>query len=134
MGNRIYGCDDCQLVCPWNKFINATSNHDFAVRHGLDDIELTKLFQWTKPLFLKNFEGSAIRRIGYERWLRNIAVALGNAPYDDEIVRVLKEKASCDSELVREHVLWALGQQRSKNLVATTKESSKHIAAGLGDV
>jgi epoxyqueuosine reductase len=110
MGNRIYGCDDCQLVCPWNRFAKPTDENDFHPRHGLASPQLVELFAWTEAEFLKKTEGSAIRRIGYECWLRNIAVALGNAPRDETIVAALREKLHYPSALVREHVEWALDQ------------------------
>ena len=110
IGNRIYGCDDCQLVCPWNRFARPTDESDFAPRHGLDAPELIKLFSWTEEEFLKYTEGSAIRRINYECWLRNIAVALGNAPKSEAIIAALKTRSDHPSELVREHVAWALAQ------------------------
>lgn len=112
MGNRVFGCDDCQIVCPWNKFATPTDEGDFKPRHNLDAPSLTTLFDWTEEEFLKNTEGSAIRRIGYERWLRNLAVALGNAPRSEETVHALQARLEHPSALVREHVEWALLQHR----------------------
>jgi epoxyqueuosine reductase len=114
IGNRIYGCDDCQLVCPWNKFARPTREKDFTVRHGLDHAQLVDLFAWSEEDFLEKTQGSAIRRIGYERWLRNIAVALGNAPGSSAIIAALQTRAQHPSALVREHVQWALAQQQSR--------------------
>ncbi len=111
MGNRIYGCDDCQLVCPWNKFARPTGEKDFSVRHGLDRAQLVVLFSWSEAEFLDKTRGSAIRRIGYERWLRNVAVALGNAPRSPAVIAVLRQREHHASALVREHVRWALEQQ-----------------------
>ncbi|MFM9913547.1 MAG: tRNA epoxyqueuosine(34) reductase QueG [Methylophilaceae bacterium] len=108
MGNRIYGCDDCQLVCPWNKYAKLSVEADFQARHGLDDATLVELFAWDEAQFVANTAGSAIRRIGHERWLRNIAVALGNAPKTPVIIAALQNRAEYPSELVREHVAWAL--------------------------
>jgi len=109
IGNRVYGCDDCQLACPWNRYAVAASEHDFAtVRNGLDAAALTALFAWSEDEFLRNTEGSAIRRIGYERWLRNVAVALGNARPHRSIVDALRKRADHPSSLVREHVAWAI--------------------------
>jgi epoxyqueuosine reductase len=113
MGNRVFGCDDCQLFCPWNKFAQATSEGDFKPRHGLDDAKLTELFGWSEEEFQKRTEGSAIRRTGYIGWLRNLAVGLGNAPTSDEVVQALKSRESHPSELVREHVQWALARHHS---------------------
>jgi epoxyqueuosine reductase len=114
IGNRIYGCDDCQLVCPWNKFARMTSETDFTARHGLDSAKLTELFSWTEEEFLSRTEGSAIRRIGYECWLRNVAVALGNAPTSPEVLSALNVRREHPSALVREHVQWALAQHHGR--------------------
>jgi epoxyqueuosine reductase len=110
MGNRIYGCDDCQAVCPWNKYARSSNDPDFAVRNGLDDASLVDLFAWTEDEFNRRFEGSAIRRIGHERWLRNIAVALGNAPTSAHVVAALEARRNDPSTLLREHVGWALAR------------------------
>ncbi len=110
VGNRIYGCDDCQLVCPWNKFAQVTAEPDFRVRYGLDGARLAELFAWTETDFLERTQGSAIRRIGHERWLRNIAVALGNAPSSVAILAAIERRVDDSSEIVREHARWARAQ------------------------
>jgi len=110
IGNRIFGCDDCQAVCPWNKFAQRTEQEVFQPKHNLDDAQLTALFAWSEEEYLEKTAGSALRRIGYEGWLRNIAVALGNAHTTSEIVQALHSKRSHESALVREHVAWALEQ------------------------
>jgi epoxyqueuosine reductase len=110
MGNRIYGCDDCQLVCPWNHFTQPNQEPDFKPRHQLDRATLVELFNWTEEAFNKKLEGSPIRRIGYERWLRNIAIALGNAPKTDTTIEALRAELGKVSEMVDEHIEWALEQ------------------------
>jgi epoxyqueuosine reductase len=110
IGNRIYGCDDCQLVCPWNRFATRTAINDFMPRHGLDAATLVELFAWSEEEFLQRTEGSPIRRIGHELWLRNIAVALGNAPTDHTVVTALRRSRDHTSPLVREHVAWSLAR------------------------
>ena len=119
IGNRIFGCDDCQLVCPWNRFATPSAERDFAPRSGLDRSPLLELFAWSEPEFYARTEGSALRRIDYRQWLRNLAVALGNAPFDESIVPVLEARragldAAADA-MVIEHIDWAIAEQRAKS-------------------
>jgi epoxyqueuosine reductase len=113
IGNRVYGCDDCQLVCPWNGFSQPSGEADFAVRNGLDRATMVELFAWTQAQFEERLRGSPIRRIGYERWLRNLAVGLGNAPPSTGIVAALRARLDHPSALVREHVQWALSRHEA---------------------
>ncbi|SDW96350.1 epoxyqueuosine reductase [Pseudomonas syringae] len=108
IGNRVFGCDDCQIVCPWNRFARPTDQRDFQPRHNLDNAGLAELFLWDEDTFLGNTEGSPLRRAGYERWLRNLAVGLGNAPSTIPVIEALQARRDYPSELVREHVEWAL--------------------------
>ena len=118
MGNRVFGCDDCQLVCPWNRYAQFTEETDFVLRHGLDQAELVELMGWSEDQFLKRTEGSAIRRTGYQGWLRNLAVGIGNGHWSEAAIIALNS-AKGHSELVDEHVEWALNelsQKREKSL------------------
>jgi epoxyqueuosine reductase len=114
MGNRIFGCDDCQLVCPWNRFARSSDNPDFAPRHQLDNSNLLRLFNWSETEFLTATEGSAIRRTGYQNWQRNIAIALGNAPYRQDIVDALAARLPGSSTVLAEHISWALEEQAGR--------------------
>ncbi len=113
IGNRVYGCDDCQLICPWNRFAQPSDEADFQPRHGLDRATMLELFGWTQAEFDERLAGSPIRRIGYERWLRNLAVGLGNAPGTPEVLAALRARADHPSALVREHVQWALSRHEA---------------------
>ncbi len=123
IGNRVYGCDDCQLVCPWNSFARVSVEPDFRVRNGLDRATLVELFSWSETEFDERLRGSAIRRIGYERWLRNLAVGLGNAPHSTELVAALTARADHPSQLVREHVAWAIERQERRGGTRTSVTS-----------
>ncbi|HEY9033452.1 MAG TPA: tRNA epoxyqueuosine(34) reductase QueG, partial [Pseudomonadales bacterium] len=118
MGNRVFGCDDCQIVCPWNKFARGSNEPDFRPRHGLDNSELLQLYLWDEQTFLRHTEGSPIRRIGYQRWLRNLAVGLGNAPYSAAIVAALQADRRLAGSELDEHRQWALQQQEKSAVLA----------------
>jgi epoxyqueuosine reductase len=128
IGNRVFGCDDCQLVCPWNRYARLSPESDFRVRNGLDCAELVELFAWTEEEFSRRMAGSAILRIGYERWLRNLAVGLGNAPRGERAVAALHSRAQEASALVREHIAWAL--ERQGRLSSVTQSNDPKVAPG----
>ena len=130
IGNRIYGCDDCQLICPWNRFANTTQEQDYQARHELEKQPLLTLFSWDEATFLSNTEGSPIRRIGYQRWLRNIAVALGNAPTSEAVVEALNQKLQeNESELLNEHVRWALAEHALQIPIKNDRLNNRLIKA-----
>ena len=124
IGNRVFGCDDCQAICPWNKEAQPTKEKDFSPRHNLDNRELSELFLWTEAEFLKYTEGSPIRRVGYERWLRNLAIGLGNAPSTENIIQALESRMEYPSVLVQEHVQWAL-EQHAQSTTGKKKRKRK---------
>ncbi|MFC0269337.1 tRNA epoxyqueuosine(34) reductase QueG [Kushneria aurantia] len=134
MGNRVFGCDDCQLVCPFTRFTRASREADFAPRHELDRARLVDLFNWSEAEFLANTAGSPLRRLGYERWLRNLAVGLGNAPFSSEIVSALRTRRAWPDDVVREHVHWALSEQYRRRDEAHDPPAAPLVEAGYREV
>ncbi len=131
MGNRVFGCDDCQAICPWNKYAAPTAEKDFLPRHQLDQAKLLDLFNWTETEFLQKTEGSPLRRIGYQRWLRNLSIGLGNAPASAAIQQALLDRLSIDDPALQEHLHWALAQQRAP--ARRRKRKIKRTDASIND-
>lgn len=127
MGNRVFGCDDCQAICPWNKYAHATDEKDFSPRHQMDNSNLLELFLWDEKTFLKKTEGSPLRRIGYEGWQRNLAIGLGNAPSSEAIIDALNTAKSKTNAMVQEHIEWAIQQQLNPNRRRKRKIKAKHF-------
>lgn len=134
MGNRVFGCDDCQLVCPFTRFTRASREADFAPRHALDRARLVDLFNWSEAEFLTHTRGSPLRRLGYERWLRNLAVGLGNAPFDPVVVSALRARRAWPSDMVREHVQWALDEQYRRRDEKGEPPGAPLVEAGYRDI
>lgn len=127
IGNRIYGCDDCQLACPWNRYANTSDEKDFQARHQLDTVDLLTLWDWSENEFNNNFQGSPIRRIGYQNWLRNLAVALGNSRYQSTTIEALKSKKSIANVMVNEHIDWAIENLTQKQSSTPNLKTKKLI-------
>ncbi len=126
IGNRVFGCDDCQLVCPWNRYSHVSQEDDFKPRHGLDSIELAQLFSWDEATFMKKTEGSPIRRSGYQGWLRNLAVGIGNSGGGQAMIQTLQQRSADPAELVREHVSWAIEQLAQGKAASALPLVEKH--------
>ena len=129
IGNRVFGCDDCQAICPWNKYAHVTTEGDFTPRHALDNSDLVSLFLWDEATFLKNTEGSPLRRIGYDGWQRNLAIGLGNAPNSNIVLNALKSQYNTSSLMVKEHIEWAIEQQQKPNRRRKRKIKASNITA-----
>ena len=129
IGNRVFGCDDCQLICPWNRYAKLSAEDDFKARHGLDSLSLLELFAWSEQTYLDKTEGSPIRRVGFDGFLRNIAIGLGNAPYDPNIIVALESKKEKVSNLVQEHIDWAINEQKSRIKHLAHKKQSGNLKA-----